>query len=237
MSRRPRIHVDGFPLHIVQRGHNREPCFFADRDYSAYRRWLAEALADAQCELHAYALMSNHVHLLVTPAQAKLVPRLLIALGRRYVQYINATYNRSGTLWESRYKSSLIDTETYLLACMRYIDLNPVRAGIVANPAEYRWTSCRTNGYGARDDLVKPHAVYRQLGEDAASRQAVYRRMLGVELEDAVLFDIRRAIGRGAPLGTPRFREALGRALGRPCVARSPGRPRKDARPVDRTHA
>ncbi|MFN7571706.1 MAG: transposase [Betaproteobacteria bacterium] len=125
MPRRPRAHLDGVPLHIVQRGHNREPCFFAEEDYLCYLHWLARALADADCALHAYVLMTNHVHLLLTPRQARSVPRLVIALGRRYVQYVNRTYRRTGTLWDSRYKSSLVQAETYLLACQRYIELNP----------------------------------------------------------------------------------------------------------------
>jgi REP element-mobilizing transposase RayT len=125
MPRRPRIHLDGVPLHIVQRGHNRQPCFFAEEDYHAYLHWLGEALRKQDCALHAYVLMTNHVHLLLTPKDAAAVPRLIIALGRRYVQYINTTYRRTGTLWDSRYKSSLVQADPYLLACQRYIELNP----------------------------------------------------------------------------------------------------------------
>src|SRR5882672_568377 len=117
MPRRPRVHLDGVPLHIVQRGHNREPCFFAEDDYSSYLHWLGEALAEFDCALHAYVLMTNHVHLLLTPGKAEAVPKLIISLGRRYVQYVNRSYRRTGTLWDSRYKSSLVQAETYLLAC------------------------------------------------------------------------------------------------------------------------
>lgn len=130
MPRRPRIHLDNIPLHIVQRGHNREPCFFAEEDYHTYLHWLGEALRKEGCALHAYVLMTNHVHLLLTPQHAEAVPKLIIALGRRYVQYINTVYRRTGTLWDSRYKSSLIQAETYLLSCQRYIELNPVRANM-----------------------------------------------------------------------------------------------------------
>lgn len=151
MPRRPRIHLDGVPLHIVQRGHNRAPCFFAEEDYFAYLHWLDEALREHGCALHAYALMTNHVHLLLTPAKAAAVPRLIIALGRRYVQYINRSYRRTGTLWDSRYKSSLIQAETYLIDCMRYIELNPVRAAMVDDPAHYRWSSYRANALGQAD--------------------------------------------------------------------------------------
>ena len=114
-------------MHIVQRGHNRELCFFAEDDYAGYLHWLSEALAETECALHAYVLMTNHVHLLLTPKKAAAVPRLLMSLGRRYVQYVNRTYKRTGTLWDSRYKSSIIQADNYLLTCMRYIELNPVR--------------------------------------------------------------------------------------------------------------
>lgn len=156
MPRRPRIYLDGVPLHIVQRGHNRQPCFFPDADYVAYLEWLGDAARHTGCQLHAYALMTNHVHLLLTPGDAQAVPRLMVALGRRYVPYVNAAYQRSGTLWEGRYKSSLIQSESYLLACMRYIELNPVRAGICPDPAHYRWSSYRANALGETTSLRSP---------------------------------------------------------------------------------
>ena len=149
MLRRPRIHLDGIPLHIVQRGHNRKPCFFGEDDYHTHLHWLGEALSKERRLLHAYALTTNHDHLLVTPERLESIPRLIIALGRRYVQYIKTTYRRSGTLWDSRYKSSLIQAETYLLSCQRYIELNPVRAAMVDDPAHYRWTSYRHNALGS----------------------------------------------------------------------------------------
>ena len=164
MPRRPRIHLDGVPLHIVQRGHNREPCFFAEDDYSGYLHWLGVALAESGCALHAYVLMTNHVHLLVTPTKAEAVPKFIISLGRRYVQYINRSYRRTGTLWDSRYKSSLVQAETYLLACQRYIELNPVRVAMVEDPAHYRWTSYRANALGQPDARLSPHPIYRALG-------------------------------------------------------------------------
>lgn len=145
MPRRPRTHLNNVPLHIVQRGHNREPCFFAEEDYFTYLHWLNEALREASCQLHAFVLMTNHVHLLLTPQQAKDVPKLIISLGRRYVQYINKTYRRTGTLWDSRYKSSSIQAETYLLTCHRDIELNPVRAASVDDPGQYRWSPSQTS--------------------------------------------------------------------------------------------
>lgn len=156
MPRRPRTHLDKVPLHIVQRGHNREPCFHAEEDYHTYLHWLGLAVKETDCSLHAYALMTNHVHLLLTPRKAEAIPRLIISMGRRYVQYINTTYRRTGTLWDSRYKSSLIQAETYLLDCMRYIELNPVRTAMVDDPAHYRWTSYRANGLGKAKRLSRP---------------------------------------------------------------------------------
>ena len=226
MPRRRRVHLDEVPLHIVQRGHNRDPCFFAEADYGVYLRWLAVALLDAQCALHAYALMTNHVHLLVTPRKAALVPKLLIVLGRRYVQHINVTYQRTGTLWDSRYKSSLIDAPSYMLTCMRYIELNPVHAGMVRDPADYRWTSYRANGLGRPDRLLTHHAVYAALGHDDSRRQAAYRELFRLGLDCEVVSDIRLALERGNPLGNQRFRDAIERALGRACLARPRGRPR-----------
>jgi putative transposase len=125
----------------VQRGHNREPCFFAEEDFHTYLHWLGEALREHDVALHAFVLMTNHVHLLLTLKRAERVPRFVISLGRRYVQYINRSYRRTGTLWDSRYKSSVVQAETYLLACQRYIELNPVRAAMVEDPAHYRWSS------------------------------------------------------------------------------------------------
>src|SRR5882672_6917401 len=170
MPRRPRVHLDGVPLHIVQRGHNREPCFFCEDDYASYLYWLGKALADTGCALHAYVLMTNHVHLLLTPRKAVAVPKLMISLGRRYVQYINRTYRRTGTLWDSRYKSSSVQAEPYLLLCQRYIELNPVRAAMVADPAHYRWTSYRANGLGQIDKRLSPHPLYQALGLDDRKR-------------------------------------------------------------------
>ena len=174
MPRRPRIHLDGVPLHIVQRGHNRQRCFFSDADYHCYLRWLGEALEQCDCSLHAYVLMSNHVHLLLTPRRAELVPKLVISLGRRYVQHINRRYGRTGTLWDSRYKSSLVHADAYLLACLRYIELNPVRAGMVEGPEHYRWTSYHANAMGRPDAMLTTHPLYRS-EERRVGKECRYR--------------------------------------------------------------
>ena len=230
MPRRSRVHLDAVPLHIVQRGHNREPCFFADEDYSTYLHWLDEALRETECALHAYVLMTNHVHLLLTPKCADAVPRLTISIGRRYVQYINRRYRRTGTLWDSRYKSSLVQAETYLLACQRYIELNPVRAAVVNDPAHYRWASYRANGLGCPDVRVTPHVLYRGLGRDDKERQAAYRALFRADLDRAAIEDIRLALNQGQPVGNARFYAKIEQMTGIRREARPRGRPRIDAK-------
>ena len=162
MPRRPRIKLAGIPQHIVQRGINRAPCFFAEEDYHFYLHWLEKSAVDWHCHIHAYALMTNHVHLLVTPENENGIARLMQSLGRRYVQYINRGYTCSGCLWEGRYKSSVVQAESYLFACMRYIELNPVRAAMVSDPAQYCWSSYRHNGLGQADSRITPHPVFRE---------------------------------------------------------------------------
>ena len=226
MPRRPRVHLPGQPLHIVQRGHNRDACFFAEEDYHAYLHWLGEALTATGVQLHAYVLMTNHVHLLLTPPEPDAVPRLVIALGRRFVQYINRSYRRTGTLWDSRYKSSLIHADAYLLTCMRYIELNPVRAEMVDDPAHYRWSSYRANGLAQPDARLTPHEVYMGLGTTPALRCSAYRDLFRSELDAAALGDIRLALNQNQPLGESRFLAQVARAKGERREARPRGRPR-----------
>jgi putative transposase len=215
------------PIHLVQRGHNRDACFFTDEDFLAYREWLGEALKKSGCALHSYVLMTNHVHLLLTPSTVQAVSQLVISLGRRYVQYINKAYRRTGTLWDSRYKSSLVHADDYLLLCQRYIELNPVRAGMVDDPAHYRWSSYLANGLGQADDLLTPHDLYLGLDEDAQERQAAYRALFRPELDHEALADIRLALNQGQPLGKGRFIDQVENMLGRRCEVRPRGRPRK----------
>lgn len=227
MPRRPRVHLADTPLHIVQRGHNRDACFFAEADYLAYRHWLGEALAATGCRLHAYVQMTNHIHLLLTPPDAGAVSRLMISLGRRYVAYINKTYGRTGTLWDSRYKSSLVQADNYLLQCQRYIELNPVRAAMVDDPAHYRWSSYRANGLGQIDPPLTPHSVYSGLGRTDKERLTAYRGLFRSELDDEAIGDIRLALNQGQPLGNSRFLDRIERVTGQRCEARPRGRPRK----------
>ena len=209
MPRRPRLQLAEVPLHIVQRGINREPCFFAEEDYHCYLHWLEEAARDCRCAIHAYALMTNHVHLLLTPTANGSPAKLMQSLGRRYVQYINRFYRRTGSLWEGRYKSSIVQAETYLLACYRYIELNPVRADMVADPGQYRWSSYRANGLGLPDARLTPHPLYLAQGRGADERTQAYRALFRPHLDAEAAIDIRQALQLGMPVGYDRFAELV----------------------------
>lgn len=227
MPRRPRIKLPLLPQHLVQRGVNREPCFFAEEDYHCYLHWLKKSAADCRCAIHAYVLMTNHVHLLVTPEMPEGTSRLMQSVGRRYVQYINRSYRRTGTLWEGRFKSSVVQEERYFLLCSRYIELNPVRAGMVIDPGQYRWSSYRYNGLGQADERLTPHAEYLALGRTDQDRQATYRAMFRAELDEAAIADIRLALVQGQPLGNSRFSESLCEAAGVRRTQARRGRPVK----------
>lgn len=231
MPRRARLTLPGVPLHLIQRGNNRQVCFVADEDYRFYLEWLAEYAGKTGCCIHAYVLMTNHVHLLVSSELAAATGEMMKALGQRYVQYVNRTYRRSGTLWEGRYRSCLTQAEAYLLACQRYIELNPVRAGMVEHPAEYRWSSYRANAQGEADSLIRPHPVYEGLGVDPERRQAAYRELFRHELEPGVVDQIRRATNGNFALGNAVFSDQVAMALGRRVTPGKSGRPRKPSAP------
>jgi putative transposase len=192
MARLPRFFAEDQPLHIIQRGINRDPVFGSEPDYLFYLDCLERAAGEHGLAIHAYVLMTNHVHLLATPSHEESVPKTLQSVGRRYVQYFNYTYRRTGTLWEGRYRATVIDAETYLLTCMRYIELNPVRAqGMVQHPAHYPWSSYRANALGAQDSLLSAHEVYRRLGRSAQERQSKYRQLFRAQLSKADIEAIR----------------------------------------------
>lgn len=227
MPRHARIFLPDQPLHVIQRGNNRQPIFFADEDYRRYLDWLAEAARAHGCAIHAYVLMTNHVHLLVTPRSTDSLPRTMQSLGRRHVRAINAAQGRTGTLWEGRYRAAPIESEVHFLACMRYIELNPVRARIVAHPRDYPWSSYRPHAHGAADALVSDHALYRDLGADAATRQRDYRALFREALDPDFVEALRAATNGGWALGGERFTRAIAKALRRPVTPRPRGRPRK----------
>lgn len=228
MPRRARISLPNVPLQLIQRGNNRQACFFTDEDYLFYLDWLGESATKAGCVIHAYALMTNHVHLMLSSRTADGVGTMMKALGQRYVQYVNRAYQRSGTLWEGRFRSCLLQEENYLLACQRYIELNPVRAGMVDHPGEYRWSSYRANGQGEASLLVHPHEIYLALGADTEARQSAYRELFRYELEPGVVNQIRTATNGNYVLGDSRFAEQIAQTLGRRVQPGKPGRPRRD---------
>ena len=201
MHRLPRLELAGVPQHVVQRGNDRRPCFFCAADYERYRNELREIAMREDCAVHAYVLMTNHVHLLMTPAQTGSVARVMQALGRRYVRYINDRYHRTGTLWEGRYKACLIDSAAYLLHCYHYIELNPVRAAMVANPADYAWSSFHANALGKDDPLVRTHASYRALGSTDNERAVAYRALVMESVADEEIEAIRVHLQRQHAFG------------------------------------
>ena len=227
MPRRPRIILPNVPQHIIQRGNNRTACFYADEDYVRYLDWLKEYADKTDCQIHAYVLMTNHVHLLASTSTTEAIGTMMKALGQRYVQYINRSYKRSGTLWEGRYKSCPTQAEAYLLACQRYIELNPVRANMVQHPAEYKWSSYQANAQGADTEIIKPHALYKALGADAQTRQAAYRELFRYELDPGTIDQIRTATNGNYALGNDLFKAQIAAALGRRVEAGKAGRPRK----------
>lgn len=232
MPRRPRIDAPGLPQHIVQRGVDRQACFFVDTDRMQYLADLREIAQNLDCAIHAYVLMSNHVHLLATPRAAGDVGRMMQALGRRYVRSVNDRHARTGTLWEGRFKASLVESERYLLACQRYIELNPVRAALVADPGEFAWSSYRAHALGAPDPLVRSHAAYEALATDAAARHDAWRRWVAADVAPEEIDAIRFYLQRQLALGTERFQQQVAAMLGRRAGPGRPGRPRRAAENV-----
>ncbi len=231
MPRKPRFFLPDVPVHVVQRGHSREPVFFEDGDYLAYRHWLVEAARRYSCAVHAYVLMTNHVHILVTPQGKSGVSRMMQYVGRRYVPYINYSYGTSGSIWEGRFKASLVHDEEYLLTCMRYIELNPVRANMVNAPGQYRWSSYRVNALGKIDPLITPHSLYLRMGKTEASRLSAYKSLFQAHIDDDALKDIRAAWQTGTPLGNTYFKEKIERKLKTKVGQARRGRPKRALTP------
>jgi putative transposase len=228
MARKARFCPPGVPQHIIQRGNNRQACFAAERDFAAYVHWLKEFSGKFDVDLHAWVLMTNHVHLLCTARRENGVSAMMQSLGRLYVRYFNHAYRRTGTLWEGRFKSCLVDAETYLFHLYRYIELNPVRAGMVADPAEYKWSSYTCNALGKRSGLLKPHPLYLALGQEHGQRLARYRAMFHSHVDADMLDDIRKATQKGLALGSDRFIERLERLHDVRLTEGQRGRPRKN---------
>ncbi|MCP4408096.1 MAG: transposase [Gammaproteobacteria bacterium] len=231
MSRLPRYLIPGQPQHIIQRGNNRQVIFAADEDYQFFRDAVVEATQSYGLAIHAYVWMTNHVHILATSEFEHSISKVFQSVGRRYVQYFNFTYHRTGTLWEGRYRATVVDSEQYLLTLMRYIELNPVRAGMVAQPEDYPWSSHRRNAQGESGknaDWISPHGEYLRLGHDAVGRRESYRNLFHAAISSNDLREIRECTHKGWALGNERFREQV-EALGkRRATSKGVGRPRKD---------
>lgn len=227
MPRPRRLNLPGIPQHITQRGNNRQPCFYDNSDRKRYLTLLGKSAVQRDCEVHAYVLMGNHVHLLVTPNAPDGASLLMQDLGREYVRYFNARHRRCGTLWQGRFKSSLVDSETYCLACYRYIELNPVRAALVAMPDQYRWSSFAANALEQSDDVITPHSLWLALGRDTMTRCHTYREFVRATSSQSTLEKIRYANRKGLPLGSDRFRAMIEAELGIRLRSGKVGRPAK----------
>jgi putative transposase len=211
MPRPPRLVLPAIPLHVIQRGNNRTLTFGDAADYLWFLKALGRASERARCAIHAYVLMPNHVHLLLTTRDTTGPARLMQRLGREYVRYFNDRYTRTGTLWEGRFRSHLVASDEYFFRCSRYIEVNPVRAGMVDEPTEFRWSSYRGNASGANDPLLTPHPLYGALASTAARRAAAYRGMFDPPADERLLGAIRRAAKRGEPFGGAAFAQRMER--------------------------
>lgn len=228
MARLSRVSPAGIPQHIVQRGNNRQVCFGNEEDMKAYLNWLKEYSKKYFVDVHAWVLMTNHVHLLCTPHEERAISQMMQAIGRMYVQYYNYTYQRSGTLWEGRFKSSLIQSERYLLELYRYIELIPVRANMVKDPGEYSWSSYACNALGIKTDLQTPHSLYLALGRTKRERLENYRELFKLHIDTDLLMEIRESVKKGLALGNERFTTQIEALTNKRVTPRKAGRPRKD---------
>lgn len=231
MARLPRFVIPNQPQHIIQRGNNRQVIFAADADYQFFRDALVDAAVKHGLAVHAYVWMTNHIHLLATPQFEDSIAKVFQSVGRKYVQYFNHTYKRSGTLWEGRYRATVVDTEQYLLKVMCYIELNPVRANMSAHPADYPWSSYLHNAEGKsgiNDDWLVPHDEYLRLGKDAVERLTAYQALFKAALADDDLKQIRESAHKGWALGSQRFIEEIEMLGKRQAVSKGIGRPKKE---------
>lgn len=225
MARLPRLSIPGYPHHVIQRGNNRQIIFLTDADRLRMRELLEDHSRQFEVAVHAYVLMDNHFHLLLTPQTAEGLPRMMQAIGRRYVRYFNDSHARSGTLWEGRYRSTLIEAEAYLLACMAYIDLNPVRAGLVAQARDYPWSSHAHYAGLQADRMITPHPIYWRLGNTPFAREAAYARLVQEGLTAQQQQALTDSALRGWALGCPDFLAELQKKTERRLSKASPGRP------------
>jgi putative transposase len=209
MPRRARFCPAGYPVHLIQRGNNRQAIFTCDADLAAYASWLAQGADQFGVKVHGWVFMTNHVHILATPAHEDSLSRLMQYLGRLYVRRFNYTYARSGTLFEGRFKTSIVQEDNYLLTCLRYIELNPIRAGMVKDPGDYSWSSYRAHAFGIRSRLWSPHDLYVELGNHPIERQLAWRALIKESLNSDVIAKVRHCANTGLVLGSESFREQV----------------------------
>jgi putative transposase len=230
MARLARNQLPNVPAHVVVRGNDRVAVFRSDGDRIFFHRCLVEAAARYGMKVHAYVFMTNHVHLLASGDNSLAISRTVQMLGRRYVSYFNYLHGRSGTLWEGRFRASPIETERYLFTCHRYIELNPVRAGMVSSPERFEWSSHRCLAEGKPDDLVTPHEMYGALAGSVGARRIAYRALFDVPLDSKTVAHIRTCLQKGIALGSAEFCRQLEAESGRRASPAAMGRPRKAGR-------
>jgi putative transposase len=226
MPRRARMYVSGLPYHVVQRGNNRAACFLEPENYQFYLELWQELSRRYRLSVHAYCLMTNHVHFLVTPEDETSASSTMKVVGSRYAQYVNRQYRRTGTMWEGRHRASLVQSERYFLTCMRYIELNPVRAQMVSRPEEYRWSSYGANAWGD-SSWLSPHPEYQRLGATSTERGTAYRDLFKDRLSDTDVHRVRQAAYYCQPIGDDRFRQQIETEYGIRAGQMARGRPRK----------
>jgi len=223
MPRRHRALFPGVPTHIVQRGNNRLRCFFTDNDRRFYLAQLSEFAQKFECAIHAYVLMDNHVHILATPSTHHGISHMMKHLGQNFAQFVNRVHHRTGALWEGRFYSAVVDSGAYLFTCQRYIELNPVRAGMVRRPADYSWSSYRANANGETSSIITPHPQYLALNRLVSERQRLYRMLFDNPVDRGANDEIRRMTLGGYAFGSDEFKARLALLSGRPMAPRKRG--------------
>lgn len=228
MPRKPRFYLPNYPVHIVQRGHNKNNVFFENEDYKAYLDWLQEGSEWYEVPIHAYALLKNEIHILASPSDKEAASRMMQYQGRRYVPYVNAAYGKTGTIWQGRYKASLIDPDTALINSMLYIENLPVRDGLSKSAASYKWSSYKANAQGRKNPLITPHDTFKGLARGDKKRQEKYVALTKAGLSDEVVTDIQDAWQTGTPLGSDKFKAMVEKKLKIKVGHAKRGRPRKN---------
>lgn len=227
MPRKPRFFIPDIPVHAIARGNNKESVFIDEDDKNKYLEYLLESSLRYEVSVHAYVLMDNHIHLLISCPIAENFSKFMQHIGRRYVPYFNRKYSKTGTLWEGRFKASLVDDERYLLTCYQYIELNPVRAFLVDEPCDYQWSSYHVNALGAESEIIKPHPIYLKIANTTQKRLLHYQDLLNQPQSEQIIKEVRSSVQTGTPLGTEKFKNEIEQRLSCSIGKMKRGRPRK----------